>query len=244
MITLHFIHGFLGFPSDWEIFRENIKGYNYKFHAIADFLPKYEKNENFSFRDWANCFNQEIFAKKNNSEKNVLVGYSLGGRLALHALIENHDWDAALIVSANPGLCSENEKYARILNDKKWAERFLNDDWDAVMQAWNGQGVFSGLNNNIVREESQYNKAELACALTHFSLGRQEDLRPNIEALQIPLLWLAGEKDTKFVSFAAEMSALNNKIESFVVKDAGHRIPWEKPVEFSEKLLEFVKRVG
>ncbi|BBH52559.1 alpha/beta fold hydrolase [Fluviispira sanaruensis] len=244
MTTLHFIHGFLGLPSDWQLFIENINGYNYKFHAIADFLPKSENNNNSAFKNWANCFNQKIFAKKNNFEKNVLVGYSLGGRLALHALIENHDWDAALIVSANPGLNTENEKYARILNDKKWAERFLNEDWDAVMQAWNGQGVFSGLSNTLVRAESQYNKAELACALTLFSLGRQEDLRPHIASLQIPLLWLAGEKDSKFVGFAGEMSALNHKVESFVVKDAGHRIPWEKPLEFSEKLLEFVKRVG
>lgn len=243
MITLHFIHGFLGFSSDWDIFKDDFKNYNYKFYSISEYLSPNKNDEKSYFNSWASKFNSSAFKEQTNNQKNVLIGYSLGGRLALHSLIESKKWDAAIIISANPGLSNESEKQARIANDTTWANRFLNEKWDNVIEAWNAQGVFSNMKNNLNRDEKLFNKHEIANILEGFSLGKQEDLREKIKSLHIPILWIAGEKDTKFVKVAHEMKDLSNKIEIKIINDAGHRVPWEKPEEFKEACLNFIKKL-
>ncbi|APJ02538.1 alpha/beta fold hydrolase [Silvanigrella aquatica] len=241
MIKVHFIHGFLGFPSDWDSFKEDMNEYNYKFHSISDYMSPHSNNENSKFVLWAMKFNSSVF-KEPIKNKNILIGYSLGGRLALHALIQSNKWDAAIIVSANPGLSHEAEKQARIANDIAWANRFLNEKWENVMESWNSQGVFSNMKNILTRDEKQFNKNEVASMLTDFSLGKQENLREKIKSLHIPILWLAGDKDSKFANVTMEMKELINTIEIKIIADAGHRIPWEKPKEFKEVCFNFINK--
>lgn len=241
MITLHFIHGFLGFPTDWDIFKDNFSKYNFKSYSISDYMPSSSNIEISQFNSWTIKFNSAVFKEQTNN-KNVLIGYSLGGRLALHSLIQSKKWDAAIIISANPGLSDENEKQSRITNDNMWANRFLNDKWDDVIQSWNSQGVFSNMKNNLSRDEKLFNKNEVANILKGFSLGKQENLRDKIKALQIPILWIAGDKDTKFAKVAHEMKEISNKIEIKIISDAGHRVPWEKPEEFKETCLNFINK--
>lgn len=240
MITLHFIHGFLGFSNDWDIFKDDFKKYNYQFHSISNYIPQMNVDEKTYINSWVLNFNSSIFKDHSNKQLNILIGYSLGGRLALHSLLENDKWNAAIIISANPGLTSESEKQARITNDNMWANRFLNEKWDVVMESWNAQGVFSNIQNSFCRDEKQFNKNEVANILTGFSLGKQDNLREKIKNLSIPILWIAGEKDTKFAKVAHEMKDLNNKIEIKIIHDAGHRVPWEKQEEFKQACLSFI----
>lgn len=241
MITLHFIHGFLGFSTDWNIFKNDFKKYNCELYSISKYMNSSNNHDSSSFILWASKFNQSAL-KNTIKQKNILIGYSLGGRLALHSLIENNKWDAAIIISANPGLKSESEKQARITNDNSWANRFKNEKWDDVISAWNSQGVFSNMQNTLSRDESLYNKIEVARMLTDFSLGKQEDLRGKIKSLNIPILWIAGEKDTKFVKVAIEMHELSKNIDLKIIKDAGHRVPWENPNDFKKACLDFISK--
>lgn len=57
--------------------------------------------------------------------RKILVGYSMGGRLALHALLEGGLWDAAILISPHPGLESEEERAARRAGDAEWGSRAL-----------------------------------------------------------------------------------------------------------------------
>ncbi|KAB8031993.1 alpha/beta fold hydrolase [Fluviispira multicolorata] len=240
MINLHFIHGFLGFPNDWNIFKKDLINYNFKFHSISEYLPS---TEDSSFKEWCKKFNAAVFNQKNKPQINILVGYSLGGRLALRAILESNDWNAGIIISANPGLKNENDRQVRLLNDSIWANRFLNENWDDVMNSWNSQGVFANIKNILKREESDFNRYEVAQILNYFSLGRQENLREKISTLHIPILWLAGENDIKFAEISDEMKQLNSCIQNHIIKDAGHRVPWESPHEFKEKLFSFLNKL-
>lgn len=242
MINLHFINGFLGFPSDWNIFIDDFKNYHYTFHSITNYMSQANQYEKSYFNSWAYNFNSSIFKEKNSS-KNILVGYSLGGRLALHSLVNTNFWDGAIIISANPGLTNESEKQARIANDNSWANRFQNENWNDVINAWNSQGVFSNMQSTLSREEKLFNKTEVANMLKDFSLGKQEDLREKIKALNIPILWIAGEKDTKFVNVANEMQELSKNIDLKIIKNAGHRVPWENPNDFKKACLDFISKI-
>jgi 2-succinyl-6-hydroxy-2,4-cyclohexadiene-1-carboxylate synthase len=243
LINLHFVHGFLGFSFDWDEFKEVFKSFNCKFHSITDYNLNSCNSDISFFNNWATNFNNSILKNQNKYQKNILIGYSLGGRLALHCLCKNNPFDAAIIISTNPGLISPVEKQTRIINDNMWANRFLNEKWEDVINAWNSQNVFSSrIKVNLIREEKYFNKHKIANILNQFSLGKQENLREKIKLLQIPILWIAGEKDIKFSLIANEMAKLNSKIECKIFKNAGHRVPWEKTFEFTEKCLKFFEK--
>ena len=246
MATLHFIHGFLGLASDWNSFAKDFKEHDCKFYNISDFIKFNENNgidDNLYFYSWANNFNKTVFNNNTINQKNILIGYSLGGRLALHALIQSKKWDAAIIISANPGLINETDKQTRIINDKIWSQRFLNEKWESVINSWNSQNVFLNSKNNFKRDEYNFNKIEIANILNKFSLGKQDDLREKIKSLGIPILWLAGENDIKFIKILYEMKDINKKIEAKTILDCGHRLPWENQMDFIKTSLNFINKI-
>src|ERR1041385_1856831 len=111
-------------------------------------------------RDWD-------FMRDIETPERVLLGYSMGGRLALQALIEGANFDRAVIVSA--GLNLEEGRDERRARVDAWAKRFESDPWDDVMRDWNAQPVFGG--HVLPRFESDYDRHELARQLRENSPG-------------------------------------------------------------------------
>ena len=190
MNQIHFLHGFLGSAGDWNIFCPDLKNHSFIFHSIENYMFPNLKGYKTYFSAWLDGFHSSL-VNQNHSNKKILVGYSLGGRLALHSLVSSNLWDAAIIISANPGLKDESEKQSRIKNDTTWALRFQNEGWDEVLKDWNSQTVFANFQNSLCREEYTINKHAIKEMLINFSLGNQENLREEIKLLNTPTLWLA-----------------------------------------------------
>jgi len=227
MSNLVALHGFLGKPDDWNFLHPS-----FNVHALDLSDPQFESK---GLVESATIIN--AFAKKIPSPR-ILLGYSLGGRLALHALISDpHLWEEAIIISSHPGLETEKEKQERLQNDEQWAERFLKDSWNNLMADWNKQSVFNNQPAKSQRKESDYSRKNLAEMLRNWSLGRQKNLKKEIEELTIPLLWIAGEKDTKFSTLAKTLRLRNKKSKVWLAPQAGHRVPWEVQEEF----IQFIK---
>lgn len=223
MKHLYFIHGFLGVPSDWNFIESTL---DYLKISCIDLSDPYSPEEGF-----------EAFAKKLNrivdpSKENYLIGYSLGGRLALHVLSEDSSlWKGSMIVSANPGLEDDQGKSQRIVMDASWALRFLVQDWKSLMEKWDAQPVFSS-SKKVERFEENYQRESLCDMITHWSLGRQENLRDSISNLSMPLYWVVGEKDDKFVKLSSQLTFKNGQSKVITMKGAGHRAPWDNQAEF------------
>lgn len=256
MVTLHFLHGFLGLAEDWNIVLSDFPHFSCIAHALEDYMPTCHpeiltRNEHVSltlhktispFKSWAQKFNDHVFSRQNQTnQKNILIGYSLGGRLALHSLQETSNWDAAILVSVNPGLTNDSLKIQRFQQDEIWAQRFANEAWDSVLDAWNHQSVFTNQKNTLKRCEDSYNRNLLSTMMRCFSLGLQNDLRDVIKKIQIPILWLVGEHDEKFVKIAQEMSNLSYHVKHAIVPQSGHRIPWESQDYFAKICNDFLK---
>lgn len=242
MNQIHFLHGFLGSAGDWNIFCPDLKNHSFIFHSIENYMFPNLKGYKTYFSAWLDGFHSSL-VNQNHSNKKILVGYSLGGRLALHSLVSSNLWDAAIIISANPGLKDESEKQSRIKNDTTWALRFQNEGWDEVLKDWNSQTVFANFQNSLCREEYTINKHAIKEMLINFSLGNQENLREEIKLLNIPILWLAGERDSKFVEIAIEMQESSNNILAKIIPNAGHRVPWDNPKEFINTLNSFLDNI-
>ncbi len=196
-----------------------------------------------TFTKWAETFNQQVFSK-NCLPNNILMGYSLGGRLALHALLEKPEkWKAAVLVSTHPGLKSEQDKHLRIVSDEIWAGRFENEAWEDLMKAWNAQGVFKNDSVKFQRKESAFDRKSLASALRIWSLGFQQELTDEIASLEIPILWMVGENDTKFLKIAQTLKFKHPQSKLCVVANAGHRLHFEQAEIFKQNVIHFIKNL-
>lgn len=225
------LHGFLGKPTDWtELLRDSpISG---NLHAIDLSRPLLDLEE------WGKHFNSVV--KSEEKSPNILMGYSLGGRLALHALIQQPDlWDAAIIISAHLGLESEEAKQQRKLSDEHWAKRFETESWDSLIKAWNQQALFNN-DSYFERKEMDYDRAILADFIRIWSLANQTYLLPNLNALKMPILWIAGEKDFSYAEQAKKLVLQHPQSRVWIAPEAGHRVPWQKPKQFLETLNYFI----
>lgn len=230
--SLHALHGFLGTPTDWSFF--NIE------HLITYDL--FNDVPITPFDEWAVMFNKQVDAAP--KANNILLGYSLGGRLALHAVLnEPKKWKAAIFVSTHPGLKCDKEKEHRINADKLWSERFQNMPWDALMCAWNAQDVFKDDLTILNRKESDYNRQSLSKALNTWSVGIQADLTHAIATLDIPILWIVGENDKKFVKVAQELQFKHQKSKLDIVSNSGHRLLFEQQEIFSLTVKQFIQNL-
>ncbi|HEX7707288.1 MAG TPA: alpha/beta fold hydrolase [Thermoanaerobaculia bacterium] len=196
------LHGFLGRPSDWDL------------------LP-------FPHRA-VDLFRGERIAP---APDDSLIGYSMGGRLALDVLAMTRV-RRAVIVSA--GLNQPDPE--RLKRDLTWARRFESEPWAGLMSAWNAQPVFAS--HSVPRQESDYDRHALARALREWSSAVLPP--PPLETIETPLLWIAGERDTRYVEVARQAVARLPDAQLWVCPGAGHRVPWEQPEAFIARLREFL----
>lgn len=219
------VSGFLGLPTDWDFLQ---------FPQVAAVDP-HALSWN-SLPDWGARFNEWV---SRGTVPSLLIGYSLGGRLALHALLNNpKQWKGAVIISAHPGLSDPLEKAKRLEHDRKWAARFEKEEWASLMQAWNGQEVFSH-DPSVERKEHEYRRDQLVHTLLKGSLSTQADLRHQISQLEMPLLWITGSQDHRFSTLAQTLSFKHPLSRWAKVEGAGHRVPWTQPADFKNLLQQF-----
>ena len=212
------LHGFLGSGEDWS--RE--------FSFISQRPSFFQEKEilapgpELEFSHWAEEFCQNQLAYQ---EVDALIGYSMGGRLALHLCERNPSrWKKLVLISTHLGLQSDEEREKRILHDRRWAQRFRQDPWSEVLRDWNDQGVFKGDEPGPLRDEEGLSRERLALALENWSTGRQKDFRSFLRETSVSIRYIVGEKDQKYLQLAQELSQLNPRIEVSVIEDRGHRL--------------------
>lgn len=229
--TLIALNGFLGRPADWQ---SSLAPAGWEFQAWAPEAPE--------------RLIERVGREEADAGVKVLLGYSMGGRLAMQAVTRDPSlFDGAVFVSANPGLSTQEERDQRLKADDGWANRFLIDPWETVVSDWNQQAVLRAPQNrasdavSLERGERFFSRVELAKALRDFSLGRQPDLRADLRSLKMPLLFVTGREDSKFTSLTQGLVA-GTSHEHVVIEQAGHRVPWDAPTQFRAILAKFLSR--
>lgn len=159
----------------------------------------------------------------------------------MHALLAaQQQWDGAVIVAANPGLPAGDQRARRLAHDREWAQRFRQDAWPRVLCDWNAQPVFAGESFPAEREESAEARECAAAALERWSVGGQSDLRDALRQSVRPVLWVAGERDTKYAALMRECAGLNQRFGHAEIPGAGHRAPWTAAAYFESVVREWI----
>ena len=237
MTKLFCIHGNFQAPSVWKPLAENLKARN----VNLDVIPVNIENYSFDgFDCWVDDFCNSVQTLA-GQEKSFLLGYSLGGRLALHASLQNPNlWKSAILVGADPGLESEEEKRLQLDRDRNWAERLRREPLEKLVDEWDAQSVFCGIGNQAPRNLGEMDPDRLSHQFEVFSKGIQQNLAPKLAELKRPpILFLSGEKDDKYQKIGEELAKSSSIVKAQVVPDAGHRVPWENPESFVRVLIDF-----
>lgn len=249
-INLFVIHGFLGQPSDWDFVKSFIEKQQPHVQVhVVDLWKDARLQPTHEFSQWAQNFCE--FAKQFTGSK-ILMGYSLGGRLALQALkFSSQTWDQVICLSTSPGfddqwksqdpLIGEREK--RWIADSEWAHLFQVGPWEQVVKSWNAQSVFGGSKADPQRPQRDYDRNLLGLALTTWSQAVQENLRPLIQENFKKILWIVGAEDEKYCTMTEDLVRWIPELQVLKIANAGHRVFVDQPQAFCELLLKEFKKI-
>ena len=177
----------------------------------------------------------------------TLVGYSMGGRLALYlALHHPAYWQRLVLESASPGLEDEAAQAARRGVDEARALRLETDDFDVFLADWYRQPLFATLarrpdlaeQTRLRRRQNQ--TSELARSLRRMGTGQQPSLWERLESLPVSTLAVAGALDGKYVEIAERMALRTSHLRVAVIPDVGHNVHLEHPSAYADLLRDFL----
>ena len=127
---------------------------------------------------------------------------------------------------------------ARRASDAEWGARALSGDWLGFLEAWNAQLVLRDSGEKA--GPPLFRRREIARSFVDWSLGAQEPLWEELPNIRVPVLWVCGERDAKFRAIGERAVALIPHAELAVIPSAGHRVPWDEPEAFAERVREFL----
>ena len=167
-------------------------------------------------------------------ERYTLVGYSMGGRIALHvALAPGDRVERLVLIGASPGIADEGERSARRRADEELAGEIERSSIDEFARRWAQTPVLAGLPATVLdaahADRLRSTPAGLARALRGLGTGALPSLWERLGELSMPVTLVVGERDSKFAAIAAEMSRRMPEAEVVVAPGAGHAVHLEAP---------------
>lgn len=246
--TLVALHGFTGSSATWRnlakalpsvrVIAIDLIGHGQT--AIPQQISRFSMQE--QIRDL-----EEVFCQL-QLKKFSLLGYSMGGRVALSYTISYPERIEKLILeSASPGLRTSKERSERCERDNALAEKIMNHGLLSFVHAWENIPLFESqkrLSHSVqeaIRLERLSQKEEgLAGSLRGIGTGSQPSNWMSLEKLEFPVLLITGSLDVKFCKIALEMKALLKNAKHTTVIDAGHAIHVENPAEFATIVEEYL----
>lgn len=206
------LHGFLGTPEVWGAIVARAIAIPLPGHGAAPVQPTWEANLEAVADTLGAC--------------DVVVGYSLGARVAL-GLVASGRIPRAVLISVNPGL-DEDARAARRASDAAWARMLRTQGLAAFLDAWEAQPLFAtqarvaraALDRRRARRE-KLDPEQLARSLEVMGLAEMPDYRSHVDAR---CTLVVGAEDAKYVAIARALPA---RVE--VLADCGHDPTLEQP---------------
>ena len=179
----------------------------------------------------------------------AVLGYSMGGRVALHMALHAPDRLWALVLeSASPGIESTAEREERVRSDAALAEAIERDGIAAFVDRWQAQPVFASqarlpaaVREALRRQRLRNDSRGLANSLRGMGAGAQEPVLARMGEIRVPVLVLAGALDEKYYTLGRRIAAALPCARLETVTDAGHALHLERPQAFAAAVRRFLE---
>jgi 2-succinyl-6-hydroxy-2,4-cyclohexadiene-1-carboxylate synthase len=183
-------------------------------------------------------------------ERTALLGYSLGGRVALHFAVEAPQLLWALVIeSASPGINDDMERDARFGSDLQLAASIESDGVEAFADRWQAIPLFasqSQLSAEVLakqrRQRLDNSPTGLANSLRGMGAGAQRWLLPELPHINVPTLFLAGALDERYAAITPIMAETVPDAEHQIIEGAGHTVHLERPEPYAALVSDFLSR--
>ncbi len=171
------------------------------------------------------------------------VGYSMGGRLALHAAVYHPSLvERLVLIGATPGIEDDADRAARRASDDALAGHLEDVGLEQFLDEWLAQPLFSGLSTAAADlPDRRRNRPDgLAASLRHAGTGTQRPLWDRLPVIDCPVLLLVGEQDSKFGEIADRMCARFPDASLATIEGAGHTVHLEQPAVTAAVLIDWL----
>jgi len=245
------LHGFLGCGGEWAEVAALLED---DFRCLCPDLPGHGDADMKGCSDMAAAAAWILdFLDNSEAPRCALVGYSMGGRIALYLALNYPDRFHALVLeSASPGLRTYEAREQRRAADEKLAARLEAIAGDtkafrAFLEEWFAQPFFAGMARNHARLDAliarriRQDPRRLAAALRGLGQGVQMDLWDRLSRHKIPTLAIVGEEDRKYVEIAEAMHQACPSIVVKIVPGCGHNVHFENPEGYTNALRDFLQ---
>lgn len=179
-----------------------------------------------------------VVSATSDLERFDLVGYSMGGRVALHVALAHPDRVSALaLIGARPGIDDPAKRAERIVADEALADRIVSEGIEWFVDHWAGQPLFATQRTRLSADQQTEIRAQrLACeprglahSLRGMGAGAAEPIGCRLGELAMPCALIAGADDAKFAAIAHHMAELIPRAKVCLIPDAGHAAHLEAP---------------
>jgi 2-succinyl-6-hydroxy-2,4-cyclohexadiene-1-carboxylate synthase len=242
------LHGFTGSKENWSNLRASLST-QYKVitldligHGNTDSPVDRERYEIERV-----CRDLASLMEKLHIEKVHLLGYSMGGRIALAFSILYPEFIRSLLLeSSSPGLESVEERNDRKRADEQLAVGIERNGIEEFIGKWENIPLFksqkllpSTKQDKIRAQRLRNSPTGLANSLKGMGTGTQPSYWDKLHSLSFPVLFICGEWDEKFCLIAENMKKRMPNLSIFKVSNAGHAIHVEQPEFFGKIVMEF-----
>lgn len=228
--VLLLLHGFLGSSADWQPFFPQL-GKN--FYCIALDLPGHGKSVgiqcNMQFLDVADTIIGQI------SDPFYLIGYSMGGRIALD-IFQRYSSQVIdfICISASPGIEDTQQREQRFHKDQKLLPQ---TDKEAFLHKWYRQKLFTGIPDHpnykqLIASRLQGNFHDMQRGLNIMSVGQQPNIWPSLQTIPRSFAYLCGELDEKYTNIGKRLQQ-QTLAEVVIMKSCSHMPHFQQPQFFT-----------
>lgn len=251
LIPIFLLHGFTGSGKDWDFLTTKLPA---KYFPVAIDIIGHGKSDSPNEKAY---YSEDNLVKQLHKviqyfgyEKNILLGYSLGGRIALSYLLKFPEYIQGLILeSSSPGITEAKERILRIANDEKLAESINRIGIEKFVENWINQPFFSSLKNlsrqkfhELYERRILNNPVGISNILTEFSQGKMFPKWNLLEKLSFPILLISGALDKKYCEINKRFERMNKNVQIKIVENCGHNVHLEKEEEFINLVNSFLEK--
>jgi 2-succinyl-6-hydroxy-2,4-cyclohexadiene-1-carboxylate synthase len=230
------LHGFTQTGRSWQPVLHALAA---RYRAVAPDLPGHGAFAERRPASFAAC---DAYLRALTDGRFTLAGYSMGGRIALHAALSLGDRvERLVLIGASPGIADAAERAARAADDAALADRIEALGLEAFAREWEAQPLFAGMPRGVAEiahaDRMRNTASGLAAALRGLGTGAMPSLWERLGELTMPIELVVGERDVKFRAIAERMEAALPVARSHVVAGAGHAVHLEAPDAVAEVAL-------
>jgi len=189
------------------------------------------------------------FGSRAAAGKRLLVGYSMGARLALTLCLDTpEEWDALVLISSGAGLSDDDQRKQRREADLALAQRIEVDGIESFDQEWNSLALWAEDPADVSRLRSAMLLTQeptlLARVLQTWGQGTAPAFWDRLDEITIPSRVLVGARDHAYAETAQRLAASLSGCGEADVLDGGHSLPLENPTEVAEIISELAEEIS